>query len=126
MWSISWTNFKGISYGEVGQWSKSGVHMGLRLWNAIHGGWDSFSKFIQSRVRFWTNIWCGVYSLKELYPNLFALAVDKETSVASYLEHPSEGEVQHWNPQFIRPLKILELELVDSFFRCSMLICPPR
>ena len=36
--------------------------------------------------------------IKDLFPDLFALAVDREGSVTSYLANPSEGEVRHWNP----------------------------
>ena len=68
-------------------------------------------------VRFWTNIWCGDHSLKDLYSDLFALAVDKEASIASYLDQSSKLEVRHWNPHFSRPLQDWELESADSFFK---------
>lgn len=63
----------------------------------IHTGWDSFSNFLQfdlreeSKVRFWTNIWCGDSPLKDL----FHLAVNKEALVSSYLAGPSEGEASN-------------------------------
>ena len=36
-------------------------------------------------------IWCDDFSLKDTFPNLFNLAVEKDLSVASYLEHSVEG-----------------------------------
>ena len=51
-------------------------------------------------MQFRKKIWCGDYSLKNLDPRIFALAANKEASVASYLDHMSEGEIRHWNLHF--------------------------
>jgi hypothetical protein len=75
-------------------------------------------------VRFWTNIWCGDHSLKDLYSDLFALAVDKEASIASYLDQSSKLEVRHWNPHFSHSLQDWELESADSFFKVLYVNAP--
>lgn len=84
--------------------------MGLFLLFFRFEVWDA------SRVKFWTNCWCVDRSLKDLFSDLFALAVDKEASVASYLGNLYEGEDWHWNPQLIQFFQNWELESVDSFF----------
>jgi len=84
--------------------------MGLFLLFFWFEVWDG------SRVKFWTNSWCVDRSLKDLFSDLFALVVDKEASVASYLGNLYEGEDWHWNPQLIQFFQNWELESVDSFF----------
>ena len=83
---------------DEGGWTKEqiwGLH-GVSRWKGIYGGLVSFSKFLRfekrdgSRVRFWTKIWCGDRSLKDLFLDLFALAVDKEALVSSYLSYERE------------------------------------
>jgi len=59
-------------------------------------------------VRFWKNIWCGDCFLKDLCPNLFDLAVDKDALVSSYL-------AGHWNPHFIWLFQDWELEAFHMF-----------
>ena len=54
--------------------------------------------------------------VKDFFPDLYALVVDGEASVASYLANPSKGEVMHWNPPFVQPFQDWELELVINFF----------
>jgi hypothetical protein len=95
---------------------------GVSLWKSICGEWDSFYNLLRfeirdgSRVRFWNNIWCIERSRKYQFPDLLALAVDKEASEASYEVNNSEREVRHWNSQFIQPFQDWELESVDFFF----------
>jgi hypothetical protein len=45
---------------------------------------------------------------------------DKEALLASYLNHPSKGEVRHWNPHFFWTFQDWELESMDSFFRVAL------
>ena len=48
----------------------------MRFWTKIWCGDNYFSFTYQKKI------WCGDRSLKDLYPDLFALAVSKEASVA--------------------------------------------
>lgn len=62
------------------------------------------------------NIWCGDPSLKDLFPDLFALAMDKGGLVASYLANTSKNGVRHCIPPFIQSFQDWKLESVSSFF----------
>ena len=44
----------------------------------------------------------GNYPLKEFFPDLFRLAMDKEASVATYLIYGHDQHIQHCDPQLIR------------------------
>ncbi len=65
-------------------------------------------------MRFWIDVWCVDCALKDLFPDLYSLAPDKEASVASYLS--ISGDKHHWNLQFTRDFQDWELASVDGFF----------
>ena len=62
------------------------------------------------------NIWCGDPSLKDLFPDLFALAMDKGGLVASYLANTSKNGVRHCIPPFIQSFSGLETGTSCFFF----------
>jgi hypothetical protein len=78
---------------------------GVCLWKNIRNGWWIFSYFVsfkvgdESRIRFWHDVWCGEEDLKLPFPELNAIARDKEALVSDYLE--SSLTFIHWNPSCI-------------------------
>ena len=57
-------------------------------------------------VRFWLDDWVGIGSLYGLFPRLFRLAVNKESSVSDCFEVRNECLV--WGVSFRRTLRPLE------------------
>uniref|UniRef100_A0A2N9EIT8 Reverse transcriptase zinc-binding domain-containing protein n=1 Tax=Fagus sylvatica TaxID=28930 RepID=A0A2N9EIT8_FAGSY len=64
-------------------------------------------------VRFWTDRWCGITSLKEAYPDLFRITRNKEASVKEHLQY--RNEVVSWVLDFCRPIQDWEVESLYSF-----------
>ena len=68
---------------EVGVQKKGGAY-GVGLWKAIKKDWEiirSRSRFIVGngrKVKFWKDLWCEFQALKDVFPNLFRLAVNKD------------------------------------------------
>ncbi|KAG6732890.1 hypothetical protein I3842_01G199300 [Carya illinoinensis] len=79
---------------------------GVGLWKHIRRGWGAFSSFTKfhlgtgSRVKFWSDVWCGDRALKDLFPLLFQLASAKNVSVEEVME-VAEGQLL-WNVNFSR------------------------
>ena len=94
---------------------------GCGLWRNIHKGWEVFSHFAQFKVwmgyqlKFWYDCCCGDQSLKEAYPILYDIAIDKEASVDSSLIRPGVGERRIWDVRFFHDLNNWELEIVVDF-----------
>jgi hypothetical protein len=82
--------------------------------------WDRFASYINyvvgdgDRVRFWHDSRCDDYALKELYPDLYSIAIDKDASVYYSLEQMVGGGPSSWNVKFVDGCD-WELELVKSF-----------
>lgn len=53
------------------------------------------------KVRFWHDMWCVDDYLEKSFPQFISIAEDKNTSIASYLRIPGEGD-NYWNLNFIR------------------------
>ncbi|RVW31813.1 hypothetical protein CK203_099472 [Vitis vinifera] len=57
---------------------------GVRVWKAIRKYLEiirSRSRFIvgnMRKVKFWKDLWCEFQALKDVFPNLFRLAVNKD------------------------------------------------
>ena len=74
-------------YGvEEGGWCSREVRgaYGVGVWKAIRKYWEiirSRSRFIvgnMRKVKFWKDLWCEFQALKDVFPNLFRLAVNKD------------------------------------------------
>ena len=50
----------------------------------------TFSQYLQyevgeeTRVKFWHDLWCGDCLLKEVYPELFVISRDKDSTVTDF------------------------------------------
>ena len=70
---------------------------GRALWKGIMLGLVEFRRWVRfkvgdgSRVRFWTDIWCGDQSLESRFPRLFGLAGNKDALVADFMERTGGG-----------------------------------
>ena len=67
------------------------------------------------RLRFWKDAWSGENVFSFSYPALFALAANKEVSIADVWEPSREGEV--WTPCFVRPFNDWEVEDIQNLFQ---------
>ncbi len=71
-------------------------------------------------VCFWLDLWCRDSCLRDLFPELFTLTVDKNASIASCLGDSAEWGAWYRNPQFSKPFQDWGLEsmenLLDLFY----------
>jgi hypothetical protein len=78
------------------------------LWKNIRKGWSllsSHTKLIlgkRSRIYFWDDVWCGEMPLKEAFPVLYDIALDKDALIADHLVVVS-GSYQWMLASFKRP-----------------------
>ena len=71
---------------EEGGWCSRKVRegYGMGAWKAIRKEWEGIpcrSCFIvgnRRKVKFWKNLWCEDQTLKEVFPNLYRLEVNKD------------------------------------------------
>ena len=117
-----WRRVVDSKYGsQWGGWCSkhSKEPYGVSLWNQIGKGWSCFSHYIGfkvgdvSRIKFWSNSWCGDHLLRDRFPILFRLARNQEATVANYLQF--HGTIPIWDVEFLRPAQDWELDVVDSF-----------
>jgi len=112
-------------YGNMwGGWWSCGIAgaFGVGLWKYIRKGWETFSRFFRyevgdgSRTRFWHDL-CGDSVLKEVFPDLFGIALVKDALVADNME--ILGENIQWNVSFVREKHDWEVDVFAPF--CQVL-----
>ena len=93
----------------------------MGVWKAIRKHWENIrsrSRLIVGngrKVKFWKDLWCEDQALKDAFPNLFKLAVNKDQWVCDAWEEG--GEVGSWNPLFSRYFKDWEMEEVEGLLQ---------
>ena len=69
----------------------------------------------ERRVKFWKDLWCENLTLKEAFPNLFRLEINKDGWVSKVWE---EGrDLSSWSPHFSRHLNDWKMGEGESLFR---------
>ncbi|RVW19550.1 putative ribonuclease H protein [Vitis vinifera] len=82
-------------------------------WKAIAQGFQDFSKYTRfivgdgERIRFWEDLWWGDQTLKDQYPRLFRVVMDKNIPISSIL---GSSRPFSWNFNFRRNLTDSEIE----------------
>ncbi|RVW54237.1 putative ribonuclease H protein [Vitis vinifera] len=82
-------------------------------WKAIAQGFQDFSKYTRfivgdgERIRFWEDLWWGDQILKDQYPRLFRVVMDKNIPISSIL---GSSRPFSWNFNFRRNLTDSEIE----------------
>jgi hypothetical protein len=88
---------------------------GVRLWQHIRRGWDTFAKGVRFEVGLGRHdIWCANQPLKHVFPSLFSIARYKDVWVKDnfiWRNRFVEGNVI-----FVRSVQDWELDVVSSFF----------
>ena len=69
----------------------------------------------ERNVKFWKDLWCKDQALKDAFPNLFRLTVNKDQWICDAWDE--EGEVRSWNLLFLRSFNDWEMEEVEGLFQ---------
>ena len=119
-----WRNVILWKFGEErGGWCSADSRdaYGSGVWKEIRKEWDTvsaraaFSLGNGRRLRFWKDAWSGEEAFSCSYPTLFAMAANKEVSVAEVWEPSCEGGV--WTPCFVRPFNDWEMEEIQNLLQ---------
>ena len=122
-WESLWKQVIFDKFGlEGGGWcSRVGRGgFGVGVWKAIRREWEGiqdrscFAVGNGKRVKFWKDLWCEDQTLKDVFPTLFLLVVDKEGWVSDAWEE--SGELGCWSPRFSRHLNDWEMGEVESLY----------
>uniref|UniRef100_A0A0V0IIW1 Putative ovule protein n=1 Tax=Solanum chacoense TaxID=4108 RepID=A0A0V0IIW1_SOLCH len=114
-----WRRFIAGKYGLFSQWTTEEVmgSFGCCVWKTIRRLWPQFNNNIYISVGnglktdFWNEIWKGDDSLRNLFPNLYTLSLQRSATVAQVWSQ------QGWNLVFRRALNDWEIENVAKATR---------
>lgn len=67
------------------------------------------------RIKFYSDIWCGNNTLKDLFPSEFRIACEKEASIADFMVIVRD-QIQ-WNIVFSKAAQDWEVGSFEEFFR---------
>ena len=111
---VLWRRVIEAKYGDGwGGWCTKPVSgtYGVIVWKSIRSGWLAFFNFLWydvgdgTDVKFWEDVWCGVCSLKEVFPKLYGISRAREASVSEVMRF-SHGRI-HWDVWFRRSVQDL-------------------
>ena len=102
-----WTNEARGAFG-VGVWKE--------ILKEANWSWDNmmFKVGKGTKVKFWTDHWCGNAALSRIFPQLFASAVHRNATVNEVWDS-SLGQ-GGWNLRFARDSNDWELDLIGALF----------
>ena len=92
------------------------------MWKNIRKGAKSFFGHVLYaaaegfRIRFWYDPWSSPTALKNLYPAMFAIVVDKAAMNSNMVEFASNGGGRSWNLHFRCAFQDWEIGIFDYFF----------
>ena len=98
-----------------------GMH-GCGVWKNIRKGAESFFGHVLYavgqgfRIRFWYDPQSSPIALKNLYPAMFAIAVDKAAMIFDMVEFASNGGCRSWNLRFCCAFQDWDIGIFDDFF----------
>ena len=75
------------------------------LWQSIKNGWDTLHRFVSFKVgdglsiKFWHDFWSREPPLKDIFPELFCVACNRDASVPNLIS--LSGASYQWNVNFI-------------------------
>ncbi|RVW93098.1 hypothetical protein CK203_031459 [Vitis vinifera] len=120
---ILWKKAIGVKYGQEGLgWRTNEARgaFGVGVWKEIlkeaNWCWDNirFKVGKGTKVKFWTDHWCGDEALSRIFPQLFALAVHKNATINEVWDS-SFGQ-GGWNLRFARDSNDWEMDLIGALF----------
>ena len=92
------------------------------MWKIIRKGFESFFGNVLYAtgegfcIQFWYDPWSIPTSLKELYPEMFACAVDKEARISDMVVIAPDGGDINWNLLFRCEFQDWEMARLYAFF----------
>ena len=116
-----WKKVLLVKYGQEGfGWRTNEVRgtYGVGVWKEILKEacwcWDNFQFKVSkgTKIKFWTDHWCGNATLSQIFPQLFTLAVHRNAAVNEVWDS-SFGQ-EGWNLRFSRDFNDWELDLIGS------------
>ena len=116
-----WKKVISVKYGQEGlgwRTNKANGTFRVGVWKEIlketNWCWENigFTVGNGTKIRFWTDHWCGLAALSQSFPQLYALAVQRNARVDEVWD-PNFGQ-GGWNLSFIRAFNDWELDLVGD------------
>ena len=111
----------------MGEWCTRvvrGTH-GCGMWKNIRKGAKSFFGHVLYvagegfRIRFWYDSWSSPTALKDLYPAMFAIVVDKIAMISDMVDYEPDGGGRSWNLRSVMLFKIRRQGFFMIFLRIS-------
>ena len=101
-----------------------GTH-GCGMWKNIRERAESFFGHVLYaagegfRIRFWYDPWSSPTALKDLYPAMFAIVVDKIAMISDMVDYAPDGGGRSWNLRSVMLFKIRRQGFFMIFLRIS-------
>ena len=114
-----WKMVIGVKYGQEDfgwRTKKARGTCGVGVWKGIlkeaKWCWDNIKFKVEkgTRVKFWTDQWCGNAALSQSFPQLFELAVHRNATISEIWD-PNIGQ-GGWNLRFHRDFNDWKLDLI--------------
>ena len=92
------------------------------MWKNIRKGAKSFFGHVLYAVgegfhiSFWYDPWSSPTALKDLYPAMFAIVVDKIAMISDMVDYASDGGGRSWNLRFRHAFQDWETGIFYDFF----------